>query len=215
MTDAGTNFDNKPRRDPLGLIVGGAVAAVSLVVALVVALVVRDRRLMERARLEAVAAAAAARRRLWPLQRRRAQIAEGVSEPAVDAGFLFPASLRLRFISSAGSQPPADDRFQQVWLGVRGSTWLGWWLSNEAGEPGSSEEEPVVTSVPWVGELSPASVSGPIRGTRSLPLPDRIGYAGEPCGVDAWFDEACDVVHGGRQLAVTADQLTSLFARAR
>ena len=63
MTDAGTDLDEKPRRDPLGLIVGGAVAAVGLVVALVV----RDRRRKERERLEALAAAAAAaaaRRRL-------------------------------------------------------------------------------------------------------------------------------------------------------
>ena len=73
MTDPGTDLNKKPRRDPLGLIVGGVVAAV----ALVVALVVRDRRRKERERLEALAAAAAAaaaRRRLWPWQRQRAPI---------------------------------------------------------------------------------------------------------------------------------------------
>jgi len=72
MTEGGAALDRKPRRGPLGLIVGGGAAAAGLVVALVV----RDKRRKERERLEALAAAAAAaaaRRRLWPWQRRRPQ----------------------------------------------------------------------------------------------------------------------------------------------
>lgn len=72
VTDDSIDLDKKPGPDPVGLIVGGAAAAVGLVAALVV----RGRRRKERERLEALAAAAAAaaaRRPGWPWQRRRAR----------------------------------------------------------------------------------------------------------------------------------------------